>query len=63
MHWHSSVASWRRWGRPATDALRLWDGTLLVTAVPGFRELKGQMIPRQGQSPRRWASTVRATKV
>ncbi|WP_381798218.1 hypothetical protein [Streptomyces niveus] len=22
------------------DALRLWDGTLLVTSVPGFREIK-----------------------
>lgn len=24
------------------DALRLWDGTLLVAAVPGFRELKAR---------------------
>lgn len=24
----------------AEDALRLWDGTLLVTSVPGFREIK-----------------------
>jgi hypothetical protein len=24
----------------ATDALRLWQGTLLVAGVPGFREIK-----------------------